>query len=243
MPPLLHWLDHKKSKTSFNFLPSISVTPITQPNQLKKALQSIDSNNVKENALFKEYVAIGKNASDAQLLVTQNQHSNGIHFDEFGGFFNVKILSQANDLAKSNGSYFWRSSVTSVESNSYGHGRSKKSSVESKPSGHGRSNSDGVGKQQGNDTVKHQTIHRLLFSLIVAFRSCALSTLSDKSSILSYAASFTIESQEIAMAVRVINCLYFLNSFCTICLRLHFLAMQEKEQLFFLLGFMEEKIL
>ncbi|PPS02788.1 hypothetical protein GOBAR_AA17886 [Gossypium barbadense] len=146
VPPLLHWLDHKKSKTSFNFLPSISVTPITQPNQLKKALQSIDSNNVKENALFKEYVAIGKNASDAQLLVTQNQHSNGIHFDEFGGFFNVKILSQANDLAKSNGSYFWRSSVTSVESNSYGHGRSKKSSVESKPSGHGRSNSDGVGK-------------------------------------------------------------------------------------------------
>ncbi|MBA0823244.1 hypothetical protein Goarm_019986 [Gossypium armourianum] len=199
VPPLLHWFDHKKSKFSFNFLPSISVTPITQPNQLKKALQSIDSNNVKENALFKEYVAISKNASDAQLLVTQNQHSNGIHFDESGGFFNVKILSQANDLAKSNGSYFERSSVTSVESNSYGHGRSEKSSVESKPFGHGRSNSNGVEKQQGNDTLKHQTIHRLLFSLIIAFRSCALSALSDKSSILSYAASFTIESQEIVI--------------------------------------------
>ncbi|MBA0705832.1 hypothetical protein Golax_017988 [Gossypium laxum] len=105
VPPLLHWLDHNKSKFSFNFLPSISVTPITQPNQLKKALQSIDSNNVKENALFKEYVAISKNASNAQL----------------------------------NGSYFKRSSVTSVESNSYGHGRSEKSSVESKPFGHGSS--------------------------------------------------------------------------------------------------------
>ncbi|MBA0799016.1 hypothetical protein Gohar_009553 [Gossypium harknessii] len=78
---------------------------------------SIGQTNIlmKGNALYKEYVAISKNASDAQLLVIQNQHSDGICFDESGDFFNVKILSQANDLAESNGSYFERSSVTSVE--------------------------------------------------------------------------------------------------------------------------------
>ncbi|MFQ6630051.1 hypothetical protein Gotur_006814 [Gossypium turneri] len=62
LPPL-HWLDHKlddfpdaiakvataaEALFSFSFLASVSVTPITQPNQLKKALQSIDSNHVKE---------------------------------------------------------------------------------------------------------------------------------------------------------------------------------------------------
>ncbi|MBA0766216.1 hypothetical protein Gotri_015277 [Gossypium trilobum] len=62
LPPL-HWLDHKlddfpdaiakvataaEALFSISFLASVSVTPITQPNQLKKALQSIDSNHVKE---------------------------------------------------------------------------------------------------------------------------------------------------------------------------------------------------
>ncbi|PPR83036.1 hypothetical protein GOBAR_AA37679 [Gossypium barbadense] len=69
--------------------------------------------------------------------------------------------------------------------------------VESKASGHGRSNLNGVGKQRGNDSLKHQSIHRPLFSLIIAFISCALSASSDKSSVLSHTTSFTKESQEI----------------------------------------------
>ncbi|PPD95554.1 hypothetical protein GOBAR_DD07405 [Gossypium barbadense] len=88
LPPL-HWLDHKLDDFVASY-PKLSV--------------------IRGNALYKEYVAISKNASDAQLLVIQNQHSDGICFDESGDFFNVKILSQANDLAESNGSYFERSS-------------------------------------------------------------------------------------------------------------------------------------
>ncbi|PPR87095.1 hypothetical protein GOBAR_AA33596 [Gossypium barbadense] len=68
------------------------------PNQLKKALQSIDSNCVKENALFKGMQLL--------LLVMQNQDSSGICLGVSGGFFNVKLLSQANDPNESNGSYF-----------------------------------------------------------------------------------------------------------------------------------------
>ncbi|KAK6262554.1 hypothetical protein QUC31_008370 [Theobroma cacao] len=123
-----------------SFLPSVAVTPMAQPNRLKKVLPSIDSNHVKnENAVFKEYAAISKNAADnrSQLLGMQNQHANGICFGVAGGLSNVKILSKSKDPAEINGANFERSSVTSVES---------------KGSGHGRSNSNFVGKQQGRAT-------------------------------------------------------------------------------------------
>ncbi|XP_022722881.1 uncharacterized protein LOC111279993 isoform X4 [Durio zibethinus] len=120
-----------------SFLPSVAVTPMAQPNRLKKVLPSIDSIHVKnENGVFKEYAAISKNAADdhSQLLVMQNQHPNGICFGVTGGLSNVKILSKSKDPTEINGANFERLSVTSVES---------------KASGHGRSNSDFVGKQQG----------------------------------------------------------------------------------------------
>ncbi|XWS48639.1 hypothetical protein CRYUN_Cryun13aG0093300 [Craigia yunnanensis] len=123
-----------------SFLPSVSVTPMAQPNRLKKVLPSIDSNHVKnENAVFKEYAAISKNVADdhSQLLVMQNQHPNGICFGVAGGLSNVKILSKSIDPTEINGANFERSSATSVES---------------KASGHGRSISDFVGKQQGRAT-------------------------------------------------------------------------------------------
>ncbi|XP_022763167.1 uncharacterized protein LOC111308796 isoform X4 [Durio zibethinus] len=123
-----------------SFLPSVAVTPMAQPNRLKKVLPSIDSNHVKnENAVFKEHVAISNNAADdhSQLLAIENQHPNGICFGVSGGFSNVKIMSKSKDPAESNGANFDRSSVTSVES---------------KASGHGRSNSNFVGKQQGRAT-------------------------------------------------------------------------------------------
>ncbi|XP_052875008.1 uncharacterized protein LOC108457246 isoform X2 [Gossypium arboreum] len=115
-----------EAPSSYSFLPSVSVTPIAQPNRLKKALRSIDSNHVRENALFKEHAGITKNASNGQQLVMQNQHPNGICVDVSRGFSNVKILSQSKDQ-----------SVTSVESMA---------------SGHGRSNSNVVGKQQSRTT-------------------------------------------------------------------------------------------
>ncbi|KAL4325063.1 hypothetical protein GQ457_11G032320 [Hibiscus cannabinus] len=64
-------------------LPSVAVTPMAQPNRLKKGLPSADSNHAKnENAAFKGYAVISKNAADdhSQLLGMQNQHSNGISF-------------------------------------------------------------------------------------------------------------------------------------------------------------------
>ncbi|TYI11550.1 hypothetical protein ES332_A09G215100v1 [Gossypium tomentosum] len=115
-----------EAPSSYSFLPSVSVTPIAQPNRLKKALRSVDSNHVRENALFKEHAGITKNASNGQQLVMQNQHPNGICVDVSRGFSNVKILSQSKDQ-----------SVTSVESMA---------------SGHGRSNSNVVGKQQSRTT-------------------------------------------------------------------------------------------
>ncbi|KAK8523521.1 hypothetical protein V6N13_113466 [Hibiscus sabdariffa] len=54
---------------------------------------------------------------------------------------------------------------------------------------------------ESSDTLKHQITHSLLFSLVIAFVSDALSALSDKSSILSHDASFRKEFQEIVMAV------------------------------------------
>ena len=125
-----------------SFLPSVAVTPMAQPNRLKKFLPSIDSNHVKnENAVFKEYAAISNNAADdhSQLFAMQSQHPNGICFGVSGGFSNVKILSKSKDPAESNGASFERSCVTSVES---------------KASGHGRSNSNFVGKQLGRYVAK-----------------------------------------------------------------------------------------
>lgn len=112
-----------EAPSSYSFLPSVSVTPIAQPNRLKKVLRSIDSNHVRENVLFKEHAGITKNASNGQRFVMQNQHPNGICVDVSGGLSNVKILNQSKDP-----------SVTSVESMA---------------SGHGRSNSNVVRKQQG----------------------------------------------------------------------------------------------
>ncbi|GMI76516.1 hypothetical protein like AT5G53620 [Hibiscus trionum] len=106
-------------------LPSVAVTPMAQPNRLKKVLPSADSNHMKNvNAAFKGYAVISKNAAD-------DQHPNGISFGVAGNLSNVKILS------KSNGANFERSSATNVES---------------KPSGLGRSNSNFSGKQQGRAT-------------------------------------------------------------------------------------------
>nr|KJB37404.1 hypothetical protein B456_006G203300 [Gossypium raimondii] len=115
-----------EAPSSYSFLPSVSVTPIAQRNRLKKALRSIDSYHVRENALFKEHAGITKIASNGQQLVMQNQHPNGICVDVSRGFSNVKILSQSKDP-----------SVTRVESMA---------------SGHGRSNSNVVGKQQSRTT-------------------------------------------------------------------------------------------
>ncbi|XVF10161.1 hypothetical protein REPUB_Repub07fG0158800 [Reevesia pubescens] len=123
-----------------SFLPSVAVTPMAQPNRLKKVLPSIDSNHAKnENAVFKEHAAISKNAADghSQLLGMQNQHPNGISFGVAGGLSNVKILSKSKNHTEINGANFERSSVTNVES---------------KASGRGRSNSNFVGKQQGRAT-------------------------------------------------------------------------------------------
>ncbi|EOY31051.1 Uncharacterized protein TCM_038072 isoform 1 [Theobroma cacao] len=54
---------------------------------------------------------------------------------------------------------------------------------------------------ESNDTLKHQITYSLLFSLIIAFLSDALSAVSDNSSILSHDASFRKEFHEIVMAV------------------------------------------
>ncbi|GMI95466.1 hypothetical protein like AT5G53620 [Hibiscus trionum] len=115
-------------------LPSVAVTPMAQPNRQKRGLPSADSNHVKnENAAFKGYAVISKNAADdhSQRLGMQNPHPNGVSFGVTGSLSNVKILS------KSNGANFERSSVTNVES---------------KASGLGRSNSNFAGKQQGRAT-------------------------------------------------------------------------------------------
>ncbi|XVF53309.1 hypothetical protein PTKIN_Ptkin05aG0089100 [Pterospermum kingtungense] len=123
-----------------SFMPSVAVTPMAQPNRLKKVLPSIDSNHLKnETVVFKEYAAISKNAADdhSQLLAMQNQRPNGISFGASGGLTNVKILSKSKDPTEINGANFERSSVTSVEV---------------KASGHGRSNSNFVGKQKDRAT-------------------------------------------------------------------------------------------
>ncbi|KAK8530706.1 hypothetical protein V6N13_030650 [Hibiscus sabdariffa] len=116
-------------------LPSVAVTPMAQPNRLKRGVPSADSNHVKnENAAFKGYAVISKNAGDdhSQLLLgMQYPHPNGVSFGLTGSLSNVKILS------KSNGANFERSSMTNVES---------------KASGLGRSNSNFAGKQQGRAT-------------------------------------------------------------------------------------------
>ncbi|KAK8287191.1 hypothetical protein V6Z11_D07G041700 [Gossypium hirsutum] len=54
---------------------------------------------------------------------------------------------------------------------------------------------------ESSDTLKHQITHSLLFFLVIAFVSDALSALSDKSSILSHDASFRKEFQDTVMAV------------------------------------------
>ncbi|OMO57831.1 Nuclear pore complex protein, partial [Corchorus olitorius] len=54
---------------------------------------------------------------------------------------------------------------------------------------------------ESNDTLKHQITYSLLFSLIIAFISDALSAVSDKSSVLSHDASFRKEFHEIVMTV------------------------------------------
>ncbi|XVF88378.1 hypothetical protein PTKIN_Ptkin19aG0046000 [Pterospermum kingtungense] len=54
---------------------------------------------------------------------------------------------------------------------------------------------------ESNDTLKHQITHSLLFSLVIAFISDALSAVSDKSSILSHDASFRKEFHDIVMTV------------------------------------------
>ncbi|XP_017648951.1 nuclear pore complex protein NUP205 [Gossypium arboreum] len=54
---------------------------------------------------------------------------------------------------------------------------------------------------ESSDTIKHQITHSLLFFLVIAFVSDALSALSDKSSILSDDASFRKEFQDTVMAV------------------------------------------
>ncbi|OMO81108.1 hypothetical protein CCACVL1_12606 [Corchorus capsularis] len=54
---------------------------------------------------------------------------------------------------------------------------------------------------ESNDTLKHQITYSLLFSLIIAFISDALSAVSDKSSVLSHDTSFRKEFHEIVMAV------------------------------------------
>ncbi|PPD85998.1 hypothetical protein GOBAR_DD17048 [Gossypium barbadense] len=127
----LHWHDYKKK---YGKLDDFVASHPTR-NRLKKALRSIDSYHVRENALFKEHAGITKNASNGQQLVMQNQHPNGICVDVSRGFSNVKILSQSKDP-----------SVTSVESMA---------------SGHGRSNSNVVGKQQSRYLRQdHQDICR-----------------------------------------------------------------------------------
>ncbi|XVF51072.1 hypothetical protein PTKIN_Ptkin04bG0154900 [Pterospermum kingtungense] len=89
-----------------SYLPSVAVTPMAQPNRLKKFLPSTDSNHVKnDNAVFKEYAAISKNAADDQ--------------SQF-----LKLLSKSKNTTEINGANFERSSMTTVESKASGHGRS-----------------------------------------------------------------------------------------------------------------------
>ncbi|OMO97807.1 hypothetical protein COLO4_14351 [Corchorus olitorius] len=130
----LHWHDYKKKYGKLDDF----VASHPEPNRLKKVLPSMDSNHVKnENAIFKEYATIPKNAADdrSQLLGMQNQqHPNGMSFGGAGGLSNVKILSKSKDPTEVNGANFERSTF------------------ESKGSGHGRSNSNFVGKQQGRAT-------------------------------------------------------------------------------------------
>ncbi|TYH58097.1 hypothetical protein ES332_D08G131400v1 [Gossypium tomentosum] len=117
-----------------SILPSVAVTPMAQPNRLKKGLPTADSNHAKnENAAFKGYAVISKTAAGdhSQLSGMQNQHPNGVSFGVAGNLSNVKILS------KSNGANSEISSLTNVES---------------KASGQGRSNSNFAGKQQGRAT-------------------------------------------------------------------------------------------
>ncbi|KAB2016930.1 hypothetical protein ES319_D08G125500v1 [Gossypium barbadense] len=117
-----------------SILPSVAVTPMAQPNRLKKGLPTADSNHAKnENAAFKGYAVISKTAAGdhSQLSGMQNQHPNGVSFGVAGNLSNVKILS------KSNGANSEISSLINVES---------------KASGQGRSNSNFAGKQQGRAT-------------------------------------------------------------------------------------------
>ncbi|XVF12744.1 hypothetical protein REPUB_Repub08aG0145900 [Reevesia pubescens] len=106
-----------------SLLPSVAVTPMAQPNRVKKVLPYIDSNHARNgNAVFKDYAAISRIAADdhSQLLGMQNQHPNGTSFGVAGGLSNVKILSKSTET---NGVNFER-----------------------------RSNSNFVGKQQGRAT-------------------------------------------------------------------------------------------
>ncbi|KAB2069892.1 hypothetical protein ES319_A08G122000v1 [Gossypium barbadense] len=117
-----------------SILPSVAVTPMAQPNRLKKGLPTADSNHAKnENAAFKGYAVISKTAAGdhSQLSGMQNQHPNGVSFGVAGNLSNVKILS------KSNGANSERSSLKNVERQA---------------SGQGRSNSNFAGKQQGRAT-------------------------------------------------------------------------------------------
>ncbi|OMO95096.1 hypothetical protein CCACVL1_05597 [Corchorus capsularis] len=95
-----------------SFMPSVAVTPMAQPNRLKKVLPSIDSNHVKnENAI---------------LGMQNQQHPNGMSFGGAGGLSNVKILSKSKDPTEVNGANFERSSF---ESKGSGHGRSNSNFV------------------------------------------------------------------------------------------------------------------
>lgn len=98
---------------SSKFLPSVAVTPMAQPNRLRK-LPSVDS------------------ADASQPSVVQNQLPNGVHFGATRGVSNVKILSKTKD-SELNGANYDRSSTTSTESRGSSHGRSNAGFVGKQP--------------------------------------------------------------------------------------------------------------
>ncbi|OMO77919.1 hypothetical protein COLO4_24960 [Corchorus olitorius] len=75
-----------------SFMPSVTVTPMAQPNRLKKVLPSMDSNHVKN-----------ENANRSQFLGMQIQHPNGMSFGGAGGLSNLKILSKCKHPTEVNG--------------------------------------------------------------------------------------------------------------------------------------------
>ncbi|KAK8481035.1 hypothetical protein V6N11_046748 [Hibiscus sabdariffa] len=75
-------------------LPFVAVTPMAQPNRLKRGVPSADSNHVKnENAAFKGYAVISKNAGDdhSQVLGMQYPHPNGVSFGLTGSLILILL--------------------------------------------------------------------------------------------------------------------------------------------------------